>query len=64
MLVVIDTNILVSALWSKNGLPAKILSMVVSGVLVPCFDDRILCEYKDVLNRPKFKFLLLRFSGF
>ena len=56
MLVVIDTNILVSALWSKNGLPAKILSMVVSGVFVPCFDDRILCEYKDVLNRPKFKF--------
>lgn len=52
----IDTNILVSALWSKNGAPARIISMVISGMLVPCYDYRILCEYREVLRRPKFQF--------
>ena len=56
MLVVIDTNILVSALWSKDGAPAGILSLVISGRLIPCYDYRILTEYKEVLMRPKFKF--------
>ncbi len=56
MLVVIDTNILVSALWSKNGAPARILSLIISGGLIPCYDYRILSEYKEVLMRPKFKF--------
>ena len=57
MLVVIDTNILVSSLWSKSGTPAKIMSLVISGRLVPCYDYRIICEYKEVLSSPKFKFL-------
>lgn len=56
MLVVIDTNILVSALWSKSGAPARILSLIISGGLIPCYDYRILNEYRDVLSRPKFKF--------
>ena len=56
MLVVIDTNILVSALWSKSGAPARILSLIISGGLIPCYDYRILSEYRDVLSRPKFKF--------
>ena len=56
MLVVLDTNILVSALWSKNGAPARVLSLIVSGALIPCYDYRILGEYKEVLSRPKFRF--------
>lgn len=56
MQVVIDTNILVSALWSKNGAPARIISMVINGRLVPCYDYRILSEYREVLRRPKFGF--------
>jgi putative PIN family toxin of toxin-antitoxin system len=56
MLVVIDTNVLVSAFWSKNGAPAKVVSMVLTGTLIPCFDYRILCEYREVLQRPKFGF--------
>lgn len=56
MLVVLDTNILVSSLWSKDGAPAKIVSMILQGILVPCYDYRILCEYHDVLLRPKFQF--------
>ncbi len=56
MLVVIDTNVLVSALWSRNGSPAKIINMVLNGRLIPCYDWRILCEYREVLLRPKFGF--------
>ena len=56
MLVVIDTNILVSALWSRNGAPAKILGLVINGNITPCYDWRILSEYQQVLSRPKFRF--------
>lgn len=56
MLVVLDTNVLVSALWSKNGAPARVVSMVLSGRLIPCYDYRILCEYREVLRRPRFGF--------
>lgn len=56
MLAVIDTNVLVSALWSRNGGPAKVMAMVLNGLIKPCYDYRILSEYRAVLNRPKFKF--------
>lgn len=56
MHVVIDTNVLVSSIWSKNVSPAKVLSMVLSGILTPCYDYRILNEYREVLMRPKFDF--------
>ena len=56
MLVVIDTNVLVSALWSRNGAPARVVSMVLTDDIVPCYDYRILCEYREVLQRPKFGF--------
>ena len=35
MLAVIDANILVSALWSRNGSPAKVLSLVLNGKVSP-----------------------------
>ena len=56
MLVVIDTNILVSALWSKNGAPARAVGLVLSGQITPCYDHRIMLEYRQVLQRPKFQF--------
>jgi len=56
MLAVIDTNILVSALWSKNGAPAKVVGLILSGQLIPCYDRRIMLEYRQVLQRPKFRF--------
>ena len=56
MLVVIDTNILVSALWSKNGAPARAVGLVLSGQITPCYDHRIMLEYHQVLQRPKFRF--------
>jgi putative PIN family toxin of toxin-antitoxin system len=54
MLVVIDTNVLVSALLSKDSAPAKILGLVLNGLFTPCHDHRIMAEYRNVLRRPKF----------
>ena len=56
MLVVLDTNILVSALWSKDGSPARVVSMMLADIITPCYDYRILSEYSEVLKRPKFGF--------
>jgi putative PIN family toxin of toxin-antitoxin system len=56
MFVVIDTNVLVSALYSRNGNPAKVIALVQNGVATPCHDYRILLEYREVLARPKFNF--------
>jgi putative PIN family toxin of toxin-antitoxin system len=55
ILVVADTNILVSALLT-DGPPARIVDLIAEGKIRPCFDDRILAEYWDVLSRPKFGF--------
>ena len=56
MFVVVDTNILVSSLWSRDGEPARFMALVVGGVLTPCWDSRIMNEYREVLLRPKFRF--------
>jgi len=52
--VVIDTNILVSALISPKGNPAKIIEMIITGKLKIFYSDEILGEYEEVLLRPKF----------
>ena len=54
--VVLDTNILVSAMLSINGKPAGIVSMVLSRELSVFYNSKILFEYNDVLYRPKFNF--------
>jgi putative PIN family toxin of toxin-antitoxin system len=56
MRVVIDTNVIVSALMNVNGIPAKILSQVLNGNMKVLYDNRILFEYMDVLTRKKFSF--------
>lgn len=56
MLVVLDTNILVSALLTPFGPPARVLDLVLSGDLQAAYDDRLLAEYREVLARPKFSF--------
>jgi putative PIN family toxin of toxin-antitoxin system len=58
---VLDTNILVSSLLS-DGPPALIVDWVAAGRIRPCFDDRILSEYWDVLSRPKFGFCSLQIN--
>ena len=54
--VVVDTNVLVSALLAPAGKPAQVLALILNGRATICYDSRILLEYKDVLYRPKFPF--------
>jgi len=56
MNVVLDTNVIVSALINANGIPARILSLVLSGNINVLYDNRIIFEYTDVLSMKKFGF--------
>jgi putative PIN family toxin of toxin-antitoxin system len=53
--LVVDTNVLVSALLNPRGTPGRILDLVFSHAVVVLFDDRMLAEYRDVLTRPKLR---------
>ena len=55
MLIVLDTNVLVSAVLSPAGRPAWIVGQVLAGNFKLCCDHRIVEEYRSVLLRPKFK---------
>lgn len=54
---VIDTNVLVSARISKNSLSStvKVVSHMLNGRIKPVYNDEIIAEYTEVLQRPKFK---------
>jgi len=54
--VVLDTNVLVSALLSPFGPPARVLDLALSGDVTLAYDDRIMAEYRAVLTRPRFGF--------
>lgn len=56
MNIILDTNVLVSALWSANSKPAVIVNAVLARRFTACYDYRILNEYYNVLRRPKFSF--------
>ena len=56
MNIVLDTNVLVSGLLTPFGSSGEIIRMVSAGELILCIDARILSEYQEVLNRPKFQF--------
>jgi putative PIN family toxin of toxin-antitoxin system len=53
--VVIDTNILVSALLQPLGLPAAVLMLALSGEVQLCVSDAIFAEYNEVIRRPHLK---------
>ena len=53
---VIDTTVIVSALLKWNSVPGVVLQAVFNGFVVPVYNDEILNEYRNVLNRPKFGF--------
>jgi putative PIN family toxin of toxin-antitoxin system len=52
--IVIDTNILVSALIQPKGIPASLLDGVALRGLTLYVSEEILAEYREVLSRPKF----------
>ena len=54
--IVLDTNILVSALWSPLGNASAIINLVLTDKIMPCFNQDIINEYRIVLARPKLAF--------
>jgi uncharacterized protein len=56
MRLVLDTNVLVSGIMNPHGPPGRILDMIVSQPVPVLYDDRILTEYRQVLERPRFGF--------
>lgn len=55
---VIDTNVLVSALISNHtdAATVQLVGRLISGEIVPVYSDEIMCEYREVLGRKKFRF--------
>ena len=56
MIIVLDTNVLVSGVLNPFGKPAAIIRLIIDGRLKLAYDARILTEYDEVLHRPKFSF--------
>lgn len=58
LFAVIDTNVVVSSLFSKDSTsgPAIVLNAVLAGFITPLYNSEILDEYKEVLSRPRFPF--------
>ena len=56
MRVVVDTNVLVSALLTPAGVCGRVLDLLAEGLLQPCVDERILAEYDELLRAPRFPF--------
>ena len=56
---VIDTNVLVSALITKNpeAATAKVVRLLLEQGFIPMYDANIIEEYDDVLHRSKFPIL-------
>ena len=55
---VIDTNVFVAALLTRNNDSAtvKVYEAIADGKITPLYHKDILDEYAEVLSRPKFKF--------
>jgi putative PIN family toxin of toxin-antitoxin system len=53
---VVDTNVIVSALITKNpeSPPRQVFRAMLSGDIIPLYHEDILAEYEDVLSRKKF----------
>lgn len=56
MNIVLDTNVLVSAIWSPGRNASNILNAVFARKFSVCYDYRIIEEYERVLHYPKFQF--------
>ena len=57
MLIVLDTNVLVSSLLKRHSNPAIILNAVLEGKIRLAIDEQIFEEYTQVLHRPRLNIL-------
>ncbi len=53
---VIDTNVIVSSLLSRESIPGRIVDLALLGKIVPLLNAEIVAEYSEVLGRNKFNF--------
>lgn len=56
MRVVLDTNVLVSAMLTGGGTADTVLHLILQGDATLLVDSRILAEYDEVTSRPRFGF--------
>ncbi len=56
MIVVVDTNVIISGLLRPSGPAGTVLRLAASGMLKLAHDNRILLEYREVLSRRVFGF--------
>ncbi len=49
--VIIDTNVVLSALRSLNGASNKLMTLVGTDKFIPCISIGLILEYEDVLSR-------------
>jgi uncharacterized protein len=56
VIIVADTNVIVSAIIKPFSDSSQILNMILSGKLKLVYDNRIITEYEEVLKRDKFGF--------
>lgn len=53
--VVLDTNILVSALLQPAGPPAQVFILAIGGSIQFCVSGNVYAEYEEVIRRPRFR---------
>ena len=53
--VVLDTNIIVSALLQPLGPPAQVFVLVLGGSIQLCISGSVYTEYEEVIGRPRLR---------
>lgn len=53
--IVLDTNIVISALLQPLGAPAEVFLLAVSGSIQLCVSGSVYAEYEEVIRRPRFR---------
>ena len=61
--VVLDTNIIVSSLWTPIGNASTIMKLIFEDKIIPCFNQGILDEYRNVLLRKRLAFPVHQVDG-
>ncbi len=56
MIIVLDTNVVISGILKPYSPSAAILRLVAEGAIQAAYDLRILAEYRDVMTRADFNF--------
>jgi putative PIN family toxin of toxin-antitoxin system len=56
MIIVLDTNVIVSGILKPFSKAASILRLVADGTIQLAYDLRLLSEYRDISSRSQFNF--------